>query len=118
MTNAIGKWAFLIGVLIAIFSGLLYSESAYSWTIIIIALGLIVGFLNIHEKEAEKFLIATVALLIIGTVSVNSLFASGSFAGQIQAILNNFISFVSCAALVVALKTVITLGSNEDDKKK
>jgi len=118
VVNRIGKWAFLVGVLIAIFSGLLYYQAAYIWSIIIIALGLIVGFLNIHEKEAEKFLIATVALLIIGTVSVNSLFASGSFAGQIQAILNNFISFVSSAALVVALKTVVSLGSDEEAKKK
>lgn len=118
MVNKIGKWAFLAGVLIAIFTGLLYYQSALSWNIIIIALGLVVGFLNIQEKEAQKFLIATVALLVIGTVSVNSLFASGSFAGQIQAILNNFISFVSAAALVVALKTVISLGSDEEDKKR
>ena len=115
----VGKWAFLVGILIAIFSGLVSTSASSGYVaVILIALGLVVGFLNISVKEAEKFLIATVALLIIGTVSVNALFASGSFAGQIQIVLNNFISFVSAAALVVALKTVISLGAHDEKKDK
>lgn len=110
----VGKWAFLVGILIAIFSGLLsFANDSAMVPVILIALGLVVGFLNIHEEAAEKFLIATIALLVIGTVSVNALFATGSFAGQIQMMLNNFISFVSAAALVVALKTVISIGSEK-----
>lgn len=109
----IGKWAFVLGTLVSVLSGFV------SWdltVIVLIALGLIVGFLNISEKEAEKFLIAAISLLIIGTASFSVILLNGS-AGTTQAILNNFVSFVSAAALVVALKTVLTLGENLDQKK-
>jgi len=115
----IGKWAFLVGILIAIFSGLLSTSASSGYiAVVLIALGLVVGFLNISDKDSERFLIATISLLIIGTVSVNALFASGSFAGQVQIMLNNFISFVSAAALVVALKAVISMGTHDDKKDK
>ena len=113
----LGKWAFLIGMLVAIFSALISSTASSGLvSIVLIALGLIVGFLNISSKEAERFLIATISLLIIGTVSLNALFATGNFAGQIQIMLNNFISFVSAAALVIALKTIISLGTHDEKK--
>jgi len=110
----VGKWTFTIGILLAVLAGFI------DWAaipVILIVLGLIVGFLNIDEKEAERFLVAAIALLIIGTASISSLFTSGRFAGQTQLILNNFISFVSASALVVALKTVVTLGEKDKGEK-
>ena len=109
----IGKWAFVVGILLAIFSA--FIQTSYMVTILI-GLGLVVGFLNISEKEADKFLIATIAMLVIGTTSFTALIVSGSYANNVQVILNNFVSFVSAAAIVVALKTVISLG--DDDNKK
>ena len=103
--------------MIAIFTGL-FAGAAPGWSVALVALGLVVGFLNISETEVERFLIASIALLVIGAASINALFASGAYAAQTQAMLGNFVSFVSAAALVVALKTVITLGSHHDDKKK
>lgn len=109
----IGKWAFIVGILIAIFSS--FIVTSYTTTLLI-GLGLVVGFLNISEKEVEKFLIATIAMLVIGTTSFSALIVSGSYSGNVQVILNNFVSFVSAAAIVVALKTVTSLG--DDDSKK
>ena len=110
--HKLGKWAFVVGVLVSILSGFIVWDVT---TIVLIALGLVVGFLNISQKEAEKFLIAAISLLIIGTASFSAILLNGS-AGTTQAILNNFVSFVSAAALVVALKTVLMLGENPDKK--
>lgn len=108
-----GRWAFVLGVLISFLAGFI----EWTWMItVLIGLGLIVGFLNISAKETERFLIAAVALLIIGTAGISALFSNGGLAGTTQAILNNFVSFVAAAALVVALKTVLTLESNKDKK--
>lgn len=109
----IGKWAFVVGILLAIFSA--FIQTSYMTTLLI-GLGLVVGFLNITEEEVEKFLIATIAMLVIGTTSFSALIVSGSYANNVQVILNNFVSFVSAAAIVVALKAVISLG--DDEKKK
>lgn len=111
--ESFGKWAFVLGVLIAFLAGFV----EWSWMIsVLVGLGLIVGFLNISTQESERFLIATVALLIIGTAGISALFSTGSLAGTTQAILNNFVSFVAAAALVVALKTILTVESNGNKK--
>ena len=102
------KWLFIAGVLVSVL--LAFFEVTYS-AIILIFLGLLVGFLNINEKEAEKFLIASVALLIIGTASFSIILLNGTYiAGTVQMVLNNFVSFVAASAFVVALKTVVTSG--------
>ena len=110
----VGRWAFTIGIVLAVLSG--FADWA-GIPIVLIVLGLIVGFLNIAEKESERFLVAAIALLIIGTASVSALFTTGRFAGQTQLILNDFISFVAASALVVALKTVVTLGEKDSGEK-
>jgi hypothetical protein len=105
----VGKWAFVFGILVSILAAFIDWGAIPT---ILVALGLIVGFLNIAEKEAEKFLIAAIALLIIGTASFSALIVSGAFASTTQAILNNFTAFVAAAALVVALKVIVNLGEN------
>ena len=54
MTESIGKWAFILGVVIAVIAGLVGGwAAAYSpWILLVlVVLGLIVGFLNISAKE-------------------------------------------------------------------
>lgn len=102
------KWLFIAGILVSIL--LAFFEVGYS-ALILVFLGLLVGFLNINDKEAEKFLIASVALLIIGTASFSIILLNGTgMAGVVQMVLNNFVSFVAASAFVVALKTVVTIG--------
>ena len=58
----LGGWAFILGVVIAIIAGLasgaLDAISAGYVTLALVVLGLIVGFLNIGDKEVNNFLIA------------------------------------------------------------
>lgn len=102
------KWLFILGILVSfVLAFFEFSASA----IVLIALGLLVGFLNINEKEAEKFLVASVALLVVGTASFSVILLNGTeFGGTVQLVLNNFVSFVASAAFVVALKTVVIIG--------
>lgn len=102
------KWLFILGILVSMILG--FYEFSLS-SVLLIALGLLVGFLNINEKEAEKFLIGSVTLLVVGTASFSVILLNGTpFAGTVQMVLNNFVSFVAAAAFVVALKTVVTIG--------
>ncbi len=109
--NALGKWAFIIGLVIAVIAAFIgTSISALTIALILFILGLIVGFLNISEKQLTKFLIATIALLLLGIGSISALSIIGTVSGYLNSILANVISFVSAAALVVALKAVYSTG--------
>ena len=107
----IGKWAFLIGLLIAVIASFLGGYAA-TVAIVLFVLGLLVGFLNITEKDSHKFLLATIALLMGGVASISALSVLGIVSSYLNSILGNFIAFVSAAALVVALKAVFETGKN------
>ncbi len=102
----IGKWAFIIGLIIAVIAGFI---TGYTEVILLalFILGLIVGFMNIKDKDLMKFLLATVALLVLGVSSINALSMLGVVSDYLDSILGNFISFVSAAALVVSIKAVL-----------
>ena len=67
----IGKWAFIIGLALAIIAGLI--QGIYeipSLLLILVILGLIVGFLNIAERNTVKLLVAIIALISVGSATV------------------------------------------------
>ncbi|MFH1056931.1 MAG: hypothetical protein V1717_04010 [Candidatus Micrarchaeota archaeon] len=104
---AIGAWAFLGGLVIAVLAGFFTTADA---TIVLVlgVLGLLVGLLNIADKEAQHFLVAGIAFLIsaasLGSLGVQILGASGG--AQIAAVFNNVAVFVAPAVAIVALKAV------------
>jgi len=103
----IGFWAFIIGVILAIIGGLVAPGNAVI-VIILVIIGLIVGFLNVTAKEVMLFLIATIALLAAGGV-----FEPIKILG-IGAILNNMLGYIAImmapAAVVVAIKALWAIG--------
>lgn len=112
-----GQYAFLGGVVIAIIVGLASGFLGGSLPIVLGVLGilgLIVGLLNISEKEVTPFLIATIALLAVPsalTPMTALLSASGGSVGtEFVTVLNGFLGavavFISPAAFVVALKSI------------
>ena len=108
MNNQIGKWAFIIGIILAILTGFFDLPSI---AIVLAILGLIVGFLNIVEKEVQLFLIGVIALLVIGLTSISALNILGfHIADWMETVIGNFITFVAAAGLVVALKAVYQIG--------
>ena len=104
----IGKWAFLIGLGVCLITGFFAVPMA---ALILLGLGLIVGFLKIGTKKAEQFLIATVVLLVLGVASIEALSILGtSISAAVNTILASFIAFVGASALVVAVKTIVEKG--------
>ncbi len=102
----IGRWAFLVGLIIA---GIASFINAYESTIalLLFVLGLLVGFLNVSEKNSSPFLIGVIALLTGGIASMNAVSIFGIVSSYLNAVLGNFVAFVSAAALVVAVKVIL-----------
>ena len=110
----LGEWVFILGVVIAIISGLAYQAldltSAGYIAVVLVVLGLVVGFLNITDKEIFNFLIATIALVAVGAANLSEIPFIGLYLGHMVL---NIAAFVAPAALVVALKAVYNLASNK-----
>ena len=103
----IGGYAFLAGVLIAIVTAFV----TFTWTTtLLVVLGLIVGFLNVTDKEVTSFLIASVALVVAGSANMATI---PSFGTYLQAMLSNITMFVAPAAVIVALKAVYDVASEK-----
>lgn len=104
MSEKIGSYAFLIGIGIAILAALFSSMIPNSTlTLILVVLGLIVGFMNITDKEVQGFLVAGIALIATSSADLNSIPAIG---GYLTAMVDNIAVFVAPAVLVVALKAI------------
>ena len=75
MANQLGKWAFIIGAVLAIVMGigvgLGQAWGSNAWLVLLLViLGLVVGFVNISMKEVQGFLIAALALLVANTANL------------------------------------------------
>ncbi len=110
---AVGHIAFLAGIVIAILTGILGGVINLAWTAaVLVLLGFVVGFMNISRKETLPFLVASIALILVGTAGITSMtsllgaLVSFNVGEYITAILTNFVAFVSPAALVVAIKAI------------
>lgn len=101
-----GRWAFLIGLILAILAG--FGGVIPNLVFVLFILGLVVGFLNVAERESTPFLVAVIALVLIGVAGLQLGQLTGLFAG----ILNNLVAFASAAALVVAVKQILAIAKN------
>lgn len=107
----VGSWAFIIGVVIAVVAG--FRPASHVLTSTLIALGLIVGFVNITSHETEKYLLAAVSLVVVTKFG-------GDYVGEIQVVgtvLKNVLgaiqTFVTPATIIVALKAIYSLAQEK-----
>ena len=96
--EAFGRIAFYVGLVISVIAGWVQIGATTLWVLAL--LGVIVGFLNVTGKEVERFLIATLALVVSG-IALKDVFGP-----VVAGILTAFIAFTAAAALVVALREV------------
>lgn len=105
--SMVGFWAFIIGLVIALVAGVVMPANEIV-LIVLIILGLIIGFLNITASEILLFLVATIALIVAGG-AFNALTTLG-----IGAILGNILAYVAAlmapAAIVAAIKALWAVG--------
>ncbi len=105
----LGAWSFIAGVVIVILASLLSIEASLL-TSVLILLGLIVGLLNVEDKDTTHFLVAVIALAAAGNANLNTVPLVGA---QLQNILRNIGVFVAPAAVIVALKAVYEMASGK-----
>jgi len=106
----IGTYAFLAGILISIIFGLIPSVNSESWVAItLIILGLIVGLLNIEDRNISLFLISSIAFVVTST-SLSALPVIGNI---LNGILTDFVQFVTPAALVVSIVAIIRVSNSK-----
>ncbi len=111
--QAIGSWAFLLGVIIAILAGAA-SVAAFGFSgveyvpLALVVLGLIVGFLNISDKEVQAFLLAGIALIAVG-ISQTALTSIPVVGTYLAYVMGHISVFAAPAVLVVALKSFYNL---------
>jgi len=118
--NSIGAWAFLIGVILAVLIGLSttilsipnairYSAQIYG---ILVLLGLIIGFVNVPEKDSQTFLWAGTALVIVSKFGMDSV--RGSLIGigvgdAVSAVFAALLALFVPATIISALKNVFSI---------
>ncbi|MFH1586521.1 MAG: hypothetical protein ABID38_01540 [Candidatus Diapherotrites archaeon] len=110
----IGSIAFIVGIIIAVIAGIgatgLLGPLAAWIPLLLVILGLIVGLLNITDKETHKFLIAAAALMLTGTAAA-SLAVIPVIGVYLASIMLQIAVFVAPAALLVAVKAIWNLAS-------
>lgn len=113
------NWAFLVGAVLAILVGIGQAAQADFVTsaaipVILVLLGLVVGFVNITTKEAISFLVAAIALIALGGAGLNAIDSLIPKLGTLLAqAVQAFAFFVGAAAVVVAVKTAWNLASSK-----
>ena len=111
--SMVGFWAFIVGLVIALVVGILAALGMATaimpaTIIVLIILGLIVGFLNITAKEILLFLVATIALIVVGGVFAPlKTFSIGMI---LDAILALVATLMAPAAIVAAIKALWAVG--------
>jgi len=116
MGNA-GRYVFLLGLAVSLVAGIVAAlrglDTTYAaWISLILAvLGVIVGFLNITPSERHNFLIATIALSMIGLVGFAPLQLQSVNVGvYLTSILGYIVTFVAPAAAIAAIYEIYDLG--------
>ncbi|MDD4049796.1 MAG: hypothetical protein PHX47_02190 [Candidatus ainarchaeum sp.] len=106
----IGAFAFLGGILISIIFGLIYNINHPVWlSTVLIILGLVVGLLNIEDKNISLFLIASITFI----ATSNSINAIPVIGDVLRGVLVNLVYFVAPAALVVSIVAIIRVSNSK-----
>jgi hypothetical protein len=113
--NLVGAYAFLVGVIFAIIMGLsqkifsiTYSNAPYAFLVI---LGILIGFLNVGDRDSMTFLIASLSLVIVSGFGQSALIYVSNipFLSSLTAILAALLVMFVPATIIVALKVVFNL---------
>ena len=103
-----GEWSFFACVIIAVLGGIFVPNNG-GMTLALVILGIIVGIINISEKETTPYLIATIALIAAGTAGfevLDNISGAVAIGSRLDNILHYIANFVAPAAVIVALKAI------------
>ena len=106
------NWLYIAAIIIAVIAAFYTGIPTTATTTILAILGIIIGLVNVTSKEANGFLVATVALIVASLTSkgLEDIILIGQF---IPPILVNIVYIVAPAAIVVALKAINETARNK-----
>ncbi len=107
--DKIGQYLFALGALIALVNGFMPGVVP-SVGLILVVVGLVVGFMNISAGETHNFLLAAVAMIVAG--GVGNLGSIPMVGTMLASIFWGFAAMMAPAALVVAVKSVWGMAKN------
>lgn len=105
--DVVGEWAFLAGVILAVILGILGPVSG-TWAMVLVTIGIVVGFLNVADREVNHFLMSGVVLIIASAFGGNVM-SELPYAGSI---LNALLAIFVPATIIVAVKNVFMMAKN------
>lgn len=111
--DKLGSIVFIAGLILAIIIALIAVGNVPSWAVLVLAiLGIIVGLVNIADKEVNSFLIAAIAFLISFSAlgSVLTTLALGWAA--VGTFFNLMAVFVAPATAIVAIVSLFKLAKD------
>lgn len=115
LLSIIAMVAFIAGYAIAVIAGIVRPDSGGAIATLVV-LGLIVGFLNISAGEIQLYLLAAIALVLVGNSdifkSLNQ--AAAGLGDKIDDIVRMLAIFTAPAAVVQAIKAGVTLAKPGD----
>jgi hypothetical protein len=113
--NLIGAYAFLLGVVLAIILGV-FNNSLYQagelFYSVLVFIGIIVGFMNVRDKDSSMFLMASISLVIVAALGAEPLryVAMNNYVvTALRNILTSLLVLFVPATIIVALKTVFSM---------
>ena len=107
----IGAWAFAAGIVLAVIIGLFSFKSSWAY-ILLVLLGLMIGFLNVGDKDSMTFLLASLALVIVSGMGNNTLIFISNLSPVLESlsdVLSSLLVLFVPATVIVALKTVFSI---------
>lgn len=107
--NLVGSWAFIIGFIIAIITGIASMWDFASNEVLIFLLitcGILIGFLNIRDHESKEFMIAGAILVFMCWLGLATINKIEVYANILYALQTLFIP----ATIIVALRSLFVLG--------
>lgn len=113
--SKLGVWAFIIGIVLALIGGIIVSllnAGAAAITAILIVLGLIVGFLNVTDKETKDYLLAAVSLILVTYFGGQTLQLVPVIGNYLSSVFGAIMTFVIPATIIVALKAIYNLAQD------
>jgi len=113
--NLLGAYAFLVGVILAVifglFNGALERNGGLFYSALVV-IGLIVGFMNVGDKNSSTFLMASLSLVIVGSLGMEPLkyIALNNYVvTSLRNVLGSLLVLFVPATIIVALKTVFSM---------
>ncbi|MFH1210392.1 MAG: hypothetical protein V1645_00600 [archaeon] len=106
--SKVGVWSFIAGLVIAVIAALIWGVTGTVVWILGI-LGIIVGLINISDKEAVAYLVASIALIIGASAFSTVIGAAGIGVKQLTDFLQAIVVFVAPGAVIVAIKAIYSV---------